>query len=357
MYAIVPDAIAATTDFSVLWSRLREKGHICVAWIASDETLILNADTVKPPTGTVGWIMTTHALSGDNDILSPRNAGTLIRIAAILRSSGVRARILNSAIWESQHGWKLGERICHQPDRDLELRLGERFIVDLTSNAVRSTIWLVERDGGLYIRKAFSRNFRGFLENELAARRIFGDERIVEISEQQGEVLYMPFIHGSTAWDGRLFSFCDRERVRAVRAFLADLNRTGHSMVDINPSAFLFDSRGELKVVDFEFFVASRPASDFRLSCDYSGEFNTQRTPKKNGWKRYWYDAIGGRWEKIERMSSTRYRVHLLLHLISYRVPIRAARSLEQTGKLLVNRARRIAGLKFTGNNAGQFQV
>ncbi|MCB1506213.1 MAG: hypothetical protein KDJ47_14640 [Hyphomicrobiaceae bacterium] len=357
MFAIIPEAITFAADFAKLWAHLKEKGNICAAWIDADDTVIPIDATATPPANAAAWIIVTHALRRNQDILSSCNAGILVKVAAILRGNGVSARIVSDSVWEAQRGWKIADRFHPEPDRDLELRSGERFIADLTSNAVRSSIWLIERDGELCIRKAFSRYYPGFLENELAARRVMGDKRVVEISEQRGDVLYMPFIRGSMAWDGRLLSFCQRDHVRAVRAFLTDLNRIGYSMVDINPSAFLFDRDGALRVVDFEFFVASQPATDFLLSNDYSGKFDTKRAPKKNGWARYWHDAIGGRWEQIEQMSQPRYRAHLMFHLVSYRVPVRVGRWLERSGKLVANRVRRIAGLRFVGNCAGQFVV
>lgn len=361
VFVVLPAAIAAPERLAEMVLDLMGKGYICAAAVTSAEAcspaLEMVATGAAPPTTAPAWIFTTHEIAQDDDILAARHADVLVKFARILRRHGVRARILGAQAYSDLVGWRIGDYFRAEPDRDLTLAPGERFVADFTSNAVRSTIWLIERDGDLVIRKAFSRHYPGFLDNEMAARATFGDPRIVEIRERRGDVLYMPFIRGSKAWDGRLFSFCRRDRARAVRDFLAHINRAGYSMVDVNPSAFLFDQRDGLKVVDFEFFLATRPAEDFTTSCDHTGDFDKPGLPKKNGWVRYWYDAVGGSWERIERMSDLGYRAHLLLHLVAYRLPVRAGRALEQGGKIALNRVRRMIGLKRTGQDAGQFRA
>lgn len=349
MFVVVPDAIARQEALAALARDLVGKGYFCAAAIDNDDKVLPLVAEVALPSEAAAWIFATHGLREHDDILAARNASVLIKFARLLRRHGVSAHILSDRIWSTRAGWHLGDRFRAEADRNLELRPDERYVADLTSNAVRSTIWLIDRKGELLIRKSFSRHFPSYLANELAARRRFGDTRIVEICEAEDNVLYMPFVDGCKAWDQRLFSFCRRDHARAVREFLAYINREGYSMVDINPSAFLFDGRGDLKVVDFEFFLATRPAADFGSSCDHSGQFSVPGLPKKNGWVRYWYDAVGGPWDKIERMSIARYRTRLLVHLLCYRLPVRVAHTLEQAVKAAFNQGRRVIGLDMLG--------
>lgn len=291
----------------------------------------------------------TYRLAGDADIVDARNAKLAASIARMFRRRNL-------------HGWLLGRAhlasletapevqpliaAARRGDRDLSLADGEALVKDLSQNRVRSTTWLVRRGDLLLVRKAYGLDNSRQIENELAARDVLRDLRVVEISDRRGAVLYLPYIESAFAWNGRIFDFFPREKAREIFAFLGDVARAGYSMIDINPSAFLFGPAADLKVVDFEFFARTSPAADFSRSKDYIGDFPGLPAPAKNGYDRYWYDALGGDLAFVMNASPARYAVRKAAHIVLYRVPRRTLSAAGALFKQARAQAMRLAGLR-----------
>lgn len=297
----------------------------------------------------------TYSLAPDDDFLSARNAILLGRFANLVRAHELTADILGRGLFFAEAS--AGNSVYVAPDRDLLLAHDEEFVADLSSNRVRSTIWLVRRSGSLVVRKALSSDYVSFADCEMAARTLLNDERVVPILERRGNVLYMPFVTGCAPVRPGLLSFCRRERASEVFDFLGHVNRLGYSMVDINPSSFMFED-GKLRVLDFEFFRPTRPASSFLDSADYTGnfdEFGSMRRPAKNGYRRYWYDAVGGPWQSVSRLSPAQYRLRLLAHILLYRVPMRITGAIAKFVRHLLAQAHRLRGLRWSFVRKGRY--
>ena len=293
----------------------------------------------------------TYNVPAGGDVLEPAHARVLVRLARAFRRRRVR-------------GWLLGraelDRLAARPEaaavvaaakrgvRDLDLGADEAFVADLSQNRVRSSTWLVRRGARLLVRKAYSQCARNQIANELAARRVLADRRVVDIAERRGDVLYLPFVATDAPWRGGLLDFFPRERARQVFDFLGDVARSGHAMIDINPSAFLFDAeRGALRVVDLEFFTPTAPAASFAESRDCAGDFGgLAAAPARNGYRRYWYDALGGGLEAVMAASPRRYALMKFSHLLLVRIPRRAAEGLVRRVRGLRDRLVRLAGLR-----------
>lgn len=291
----------------------------------------------------------TYLVAADADILDRRNAKLTAAIARIFRRNGVRGWLLGRAhlarlAGEAEVASLLA--VARRGDRDLALAEDEVFIRDLSQNRARSSVWLVRRGDALLVRKAYSLCARNQIANELAARRELSDPRVLEIAERRGDVLYLPFVETAEPWSGRLLEFFPRERARAVFDFLEAVARSGHAMIDINPSAFLFDAQGALKVVDFEFFAQTTPAQSFVQSKDYTGAFDGVAAPARNGYRRYWYDPLGGDLDAVMNASPQRYALRKLAHLLLFRLPQRLAGRAAELAKHERDRIVRAWGLR-----------
>jgi len=297
----------------------------------------------------------TYLLAAEEDILDRQYALLLSRVAKIFRWQGVHGCLLSqprlSQLLMSPEVKGIYATAC-RGDRDLKLGEDETLVTDMSRNKVRSSVWLVRRDQMHLVRKAYSSACAKHVENETSAREAFSDPRVVEIYERRGNVLYLPHIEGDEAWKGGPFEFCRRDRAAIVFDFLTLIARSGHSMIDIDPSAFLFDRNNQLKVVDFEFFNATPPAKEFALSKDYSGAFDGLPAPAKNGYRRYWYDALGGDLHAVMSASPGRYAVRRIFHIFSYRIPRRSAKALERMVRQAHAQIVRLLGLR-----SGRFRI
>lgn len=355
-FAVIPSDTVSDSAFTALnadFERIGIKFAGCVPLAPSE------ADP-QPLKGKTLLAYFSYELGENDSILAVRNAAFLHKCVKLLHARRVCGAVVGPEMCTILLGGtplRDAPGIAVVTDRDLTLRDDEIFLEDLTSNRARSTTWLVERDGRLMVRKAFSDTSSAFLENEMEARRALRDDRVVEILERRGNVIYLPYVRGTPVWDGHLFSFCNLKHANLVFDFLGSVSRSGYSMVDINPSAFLFDTFSGLKVVDFEFFAKTSRATDFRLSPDYLGNFNDVPTPKKNGYKRYWYDAIGGQLEFVMSASSFSLKLRQLLHLVTYRLPRRALRAIERAVNVLRNQCGRILRLRPYGFALGYIIV
>lgn len=339
---LLQDGASADAIFAVN-SALKEKG-ISFAGAA----LVTHAPRAVGLPATL-LVYFTYRLAGDADVVEARNAKLAASVARIFRRHKV-------------HGWLLGRAhlsalenageahgvvaTARRGDRDLELAEDEVFVRDLSQNRVRSTIWLVRRGDRLLVRKAYGLENSRQIENEVVARDVLRDPRVVEISDRRGAVLYLPYIEGASVWNGRFFDFFPRDEARKVFDFLGDVARAGYSMIDINPSAFLFGPAADLRVVDFEFFVRTSPATNFAKSRDYIGDFSGLPAPAKNGYDRYWYDALGGDFTFVMTASPSRYAVRKAAHIFLYRVPRRTLAAVEELAKQLRAQVIRLAGLR-----------
>jgi hypothetical protein len=290
----------------------------------------------------------TYLLAAEEHILDRRRAMLLNHVARIFRRRGVRGRLLTGRHFSrllALPGIGPLFAAARQGDRDLDLG-NEILVRDLSRNRARSSVWLVRKNGKHWVRKAYSASHGDYVEREVVARAALHDPRVLQICERRGNVLYLPYVEGDEAWSGRLFAFCPRPRAAAIFDFLGHVARSGYAMIDIGPSAFLFDARDRLAVVDFEFFAAAPAAPDFAQSKDYAGAFDGLPTPAKNGYRRYWYDAVGGELATVMSASPARYAVGKVLHVLAYRMPRRTLSAAEKLARQLRAHAIRQIGLR-----------
>ncbi len=293
----------------------------------------------------------TYHVPAGGDVLEPAHARVLVRLARAFRRHRVRGWLLGRAELDRWAAWPeaaAAVAAAERGDRDLHLKADEVFVADFSQNRVRSSTWLVRRGAALLVRKAYSQCARNQIANELAARRILADRRVVDIVERRGDVLYLPFVAADAPWRGGLLDFFPRERAQQVFDFLGDVARSGHAMVDINPSAFLFDAEGgALRVVDLEFFTPTAPAASFAESRDCAGDFGgLAAAPARNGYRRYWHDALGGGLEAVMAASPRRYALMKLSHLLFVRIPRRSAEGFARRVRGLRETLVRLAGLR-----------
>lgn len=295
------------------------------------------------------FVYFTYRLDADEDILSPREAKFALKLAEAFRKRGMTGWVLGrkqfSALETMPELQAVMDR-ARQGDRDLHLEDDEVFIRDLSQNRIRSSIWLIRRGREYVVRKSYSSGSIYQLRNEIEARRVLRDRRVVEIIEQRGAVLYFPYIQGGFRWRGKLLEYFPRAYAQAVFDFLGDVARAGYSMIDINPSAFLFDGAAELKAVDFEFFARTRVAPNFVESADYAGRFDGIPAPKKNGYRRYWYDPLAGELDVVMAASPVDYGLRKVSHVLLHRIPGRVVGFVGATFQQLKARAVRLARLR-----------
>jgi hypothetical protein len=290
----------------------------------------------------------TYLLAAEEHILDRRRAMLLNHVARIFRRQGVPGRLLTSRhLSQLLPLPEIGPLFATARHGDRDLDLGNEILVrDLSRNRARSSVWLVRRNGKHLVRKAYSSAHGEYVEREILAREVLDDPRVLQICERRGNVLYLPYVEGEEAWSGRFFEFCPRRKAAAVFDFLEHVARSGYAMIDIGPSAFLFDASDRLAVVDFEFFTATPAAADFALSQDYAGAFDGVPTPAKNGYRRYWYDAIGGELGTVMSASPARYAVGRFLHVLTHRMPWRTVRAAEKLARQLRAHSIRLLGLR-----------
>jgi len=290
----------------------------------------------------------TYLLAAEEHILDRRRAMLLNHVTRIFRRRAVRGRLLTARHFSQLLALPgIGPLFATARQGDRDLDLGNEILVrDLSRNRARSSVWLVRRNGKHLVRKAYSAAHGDYVEREVLARAALRDPRVLQICERHGNVLYLPYVEGDEVWSGRLFAFCPRPRAAAIFDFLGHVARSGYAMIDIGPSAFLFDARDRLAVVDFEFFAAAPAAPDFTLSKDYAGAFDGVPTPAKNGYRRYWYDAIGGELATVMAASPARYAVGRALHVLTHRMPRRTVRAAEKLTRQLRAHSTRLLGLR-----------
>ena len=297
----------------------------------------------------------TYIFSQNESLFDEKNSLLLERIVRMLRRAHVKGVLQArpaSVVAQNLNDFADLLAKAERGDRDLTLEEKEEFIADLSSNRARSSVWLVRRQGKLMVRKAFSHSCTSFAENELTARKILQDERVVKLLFQKDCVFYFDYIEGATVWRAGLFEFFPRSHAARVFTFLTDLSRQGYAMVDINPSAFIFDRSNNLHASDFEFFCKAEPANDFSLSADYKGQFDDSEAPAKGGYKQHWHDALGGDAAVIMHESDIRYAIRKLLHVLLYRIPRRILMRIATRARIT-----RASYVRWQGLRDGQFHV
>jgi hypothetical protein len=143
------------------------------------------------------------------------------------------------------------------------------------------------------VRKTFCTGFTQNLQRELTARDLTDDDRLSPIVAHSGMNIYLPWYRDYTSFQTGTFRFYPLQAARSVIDFLEHVSRRGLAMIDINPGSFLYNSKGDIKVVDCEYLVPTHPESDFSRSIDYSGASVGIAGPRSRGWKHFWRDAVG----------------------------------------------------------------
>jgi hypothetical protein len=186
----------------------------------------------------------------------------------------------------------------------------ETVLVELSTRRFPSSVALVRlADGRVRVRKAFCPGLRANFERELKARRIVTDPRIAPVLATSDMTLYLPWYRQHRTFRSGLFRFYPVSAARNAISFLQSLNAAGYSMVDINPGSFLYDSKGDVVVVDFEFLSETHAAADFADSADYSGRSDGHDGPRARGWNHFWRDAVGAPFELVR--SGNRFAIGL----------------------------------------------
>jgi hypothetical protein len=169
-------------------------------------------------------------------------------------------------------------------------------LMKLTDRSFPSEVHLVRSaDGRIVVRKTFCAGFGRNLDRELMARQLIDDPRLSPILAASGKSIYMPWHNEYRAFTRGLFKFYPIRAARNVIDFLESLNARGLAMVDINPGSFLYDSEGNIKVVDCEYMTRTPTAISFERSLDFIGArtAGAHEAPRSTGWDHFWRDAVG----------------------------------------------------------------
>jgi hypothetical protein len=176
------------------------------------------------------------------------------------------------------------------------------------------------------VRKTFCAGFGRNLERELRARSLIEDDRLSPILAASGMSLYLPWYRDYQSFPGGLFRFYPVKAARNVIDFLELLSSRGLAMVDINPSGFLYDANGNLKIVDCEYLTTTGAEHDFSRSVDFRGVSAERGVdgPRATGWNHFWRDAVGAPYHVVRSgspLALAGWRVaQIMLRLV--RVPL-----------------------------------
>jgi hypothetical protein len=199
----------------------------------------------------------------------------------------------------------LPENILQDP-REQNVSDGEIMLGRMTQRRFPSEVCLVKSaDGRVMVRKTFSAGLFHNMDRELRARQLVADARLSPILATQGMSIYLPWYSQHFAFSGGLFRFYPIQAARNVINFLEALNARGFAMLDINPGSFLFDSQGNVIVVDCEYLTAAPAAPSFTQSLDYSGVAapSDLPRPRATGWNHFWRDAVGAPYRVVRSGS------------------------------------------------------
>jgi hypothetical protein len=173
---------------------------------------------------------------------------------------------------------------------------GDVVLGRLTERRFPSEVVLVRSpEGQVRVRKTFCAGFASNFQRELQARSLLDDRRLSPILATSGMSLYLPWYRDYRSFPGGLFRFYPIKAARNVIDFLEMLSGKGLAMLDINPNSFLYDSDGNLKVVDCEYLTATGVEHEFSCSLDYRGKSpeSSLDGPRATGWNHFWRDAVG----------------------------------------------------------------
>lgn len=138
-------------------------------------------------------------------------------------------------------------------------RTPERVIRTLPTIRTRAKVEIVDWHGQTAVRKTYKAGFERFAMREVGAYRTLGGKHpwIPDLLEAGDNYLILPYYED--ALSGKPDSMRARElrrREREIWDFLVFLYSEGFFLVDFHPSQLILTPRGEIKVVDFEYFYA-----------------------------------------------------------------------------------------------------
>jgi hypothetical protein len=143
-------------------------------------------------------------------------------------------------------------------------------VVRTLSRGRRAKVEVVERDGGLAVRKTFGRGYLRHLEREVAAMRELHDDvpAVPEVLEVGDDWFLMPCYDDdlTSHWEHR--HLLPLPLVRGMVDVLRRVHEHGWAVIDAKPENFVRDPRLGLKIVDFEF--VQRVEADAPFDESYS---------------------------------------------------------------------------------------
>jgi hypothetical protein len=146
----------------------------------------------------------------------------------------------------------------------------------LDGHGRRAKLEVIEYAGGLAVCKTFRPGAERFLQRELRARELMpNDSRIAAILEVGPNYFVSEYVQADERQLGRLRPLLAAESLLPVsaviqcRELIKAFRRLGYELIDFKPQNLIFERRGGLKFIDFE-FLQPGPAATASLAGNYA---------------------------------------------------------------------------------------
>ena len=174
----------------------------------------------------------------------------------------------------------------------------------LDGHGRRAKVEVIEYGGALAVCKTFRPGAARFLERELRARQL--DHRASSLLEAGPNYFITEYVHNDERQLSRLRPLFASERFLPVWAvtecsdLIRSFRRRGFELIDFTPQNLIFDRRGGLKFVDFE-FLQSGPAATASLRGNYAWWLPTpdfvgdypDRPRRRDPYAMKWFERTG----------------------------------------------------------------
>ena len=170
----------------------------------------------------------------------------------------------------------------------------------------RAKVEIVEYGGGLAVCKTFRPGADRFLQRELRARELAPDGRMTPILEVGPNYFVTDYVQGDARQLSRLRPYLGAENLLPIwaiaqcRDLIKAFRAKGYELIDFKPQNLIFDRRGGLKFIDFEFLQAG-PVASAELAGNYAwwlpasgfdGDY-PELTGKRDPYATEWFERTG----------------------------------------------------------------
>ncbi|MCK2183063.1 hypothetical protein [Halomonas getboli] len=180
-------------------------------------------------------------------------------------------------------------------------------LADLSGNARRAKVELIDFHGRQAICKTFRRGRERYLQREVEARRVGQGlaeiSQLLEVGPNYIVIEYyrneLPSLSPLRPWRHR-HPFVPLWVVERLKAVILHYRRQGYECIDLCPKNLVYDPERGLKIIDFEFLQYLGEPRDglagnyawFTPPSDFRGDFPVFRNPR-GLYRRYWLSYTG----------------------------------------------------------------